>query len=106
MSDVWSIERLCGLQDVLGRRDVHLVWVGDEGFTVAHTDDERANLGRAEHELAACELHRWLLSLDGPPESVGLYVAVPHEPDAYSEPLGAAPWDLEPLSLEAARDDS
>ena len=28
------------------------------------------------------------------------------EPDAYSEPLGAAPWDLEPLALEAARDDS
>lgn len=89
-----TIEELKAVQREADLCDVHVVDVGPDGFTLAHTDEERAS----GEPLEACELHRWLSEeCDGPPEDPGIYVAFPHEPDAYSEPYGAAPWDLEPL---------
>lgn len=95
-----SIETLCALQRERGLTDVHLVDFDDRGFTIAHTDAERAAGG----DLEACELHQWALALDGPPVDAGVVcVAVPHEPDARSEDYGADPWDLHPLEPACPR---
>ena len=76
--------------------DMHLVDVGPNGFTLAHTDAERASGGSLED----CELHRWLSDeCDGPPVDPGVYVAFPHVVDAYSEVHGSDPWDLEPFEV-------
>lgn len=90
---VVTIEQVKAIQDRLNLRDQHLVWVGPASFVLAHTDEERA----APMDLVRCELHAWLEGLDGPPEEVGFYVARRHEPDAYSEPYLADPWDFEPI---------
>lgn len=88
-----NVESLRAIQRDMGLEMVHLVYVGERHFTVAHTDAERA----AAADLTECPLHEWLVGLAGPPEAVGIYTAVSHEPDAYSEPYGADPWDLDPL---------
>lgn len=75
----------------------HLVDVGETSFTVTHPLTERAD--GVMHE---CDLHRWMSEHDGPPAAPGRYVAVRHEPDAYSEPLHSPAWDLLPVA-EAAR---
>lgn len=90
-----TIDDLKALQRRLGILDQHVVWLGAGRFVIAHTDEERATI-----DLEDCDLHGWLHGLDGPPCEPGFYVAWPHEPDAYSEPYRADPWDLEPLSDE------
>ncbi len=72
--------------------DEHLVDVDEQGFTVTHPLTERA-----DGTMHLCDLHRWLREQDRAPGAPGRYRAVPHQPDAYSEPLGADPWDLEPV---------
>jgi hypothetical protein len=72
--------------------DDHLVDVDEHSFTVTHPLTERAD-GR----MHLCDLHQWLRGQDGPPVPPGLYRATPHQPDAYSEPLGADAWELEPV---------
>lgn len=92
-----SIDALKAEQARLGLTHVHLVHLAEEGFTIAHTDEERA----AAEPLEDCDLHRWLHGLDGPPADLGIWVAVPHVPDALQEPYGADPWSFEPVALLA-----
>lgn len=87
-----DLDELLALQRDHDLGHVHLVDVGPKDFRLAHTDRERARGENTE----ACPMHVWLHSLDGPPEEPGIYVMLPHEPDAYSEPYGADPYDLEP----------
>lgn len=90
-----GIDELRAIQRANDLGHVHLAYVGPTIFTLAHTDDERATL----HPLTDCALHQWASGLDGLPVQPGIYVATPHEPDQYSEPYGAAPWDFYPLTL-------
>lgn len=85
-----TIEDLKALQRQAGMNDRHLVYLGRDGFRIAHTDVERA----AIEPLTTCPLHEWLMSLDEAPAPPGIYVAWPHEPDAYSEPYGQGPWEF------------
>lgn len=89
-----SIDDLKALQARFNLCDVHIVWVGESWFVVAHTDEERATIS-----LKDCELHRWLHDLSGPPEKTGYYVVTPHKVDAYSEPYPVARFDFTPLDL-------
>jgi hypothetical protein len=95
-----EIEELKQIQVERGLGHVHLVWLGDseDGFTVAHTDAERAEFNLDGRHLDTCELVVFCMD-EGPfPEApVGVYIATPHEPDTYSEDYGAYPWDFEPL---------
>lgn len=60
-----SIESVVAEQARLKRKDNHLVYLGEDGFTMAHTDEERADI-----DLEDCPTHLWLeehgrkLSLD------------------------------------------
>ena len=83
------------LQRRLNLLDVHLCYVGESRFVIAHTDDERATI-----DLEDCELHGWLKDQDGPPEHVGYYIVTPHEVDAYSEPYPVARFDFTRLDEE------
>ena len=98
MTDTVSIDTLKMAQADLDLRHVHLVHLGHEGFTVAHTDEERAS-GKP---LETCDLHEWLNDQDGPPKRPGLYVATPHEADAYSEAYPVPRWDFHDLTDFAA----
>lgn len=94
-----SIEEAKDLQDRLKLRETHVIWLDEEGFTIAHTDIERATI-----PLEFCELHCWLVE-NGLPDEIdepGWYIAMPHESDAYSESFrgGACPWDFEPIMRE------
>lgn len=91
-----TIEELKSIQEERGMKDVHLAYLGEGYFTIAHTDEERATI-----ELRSCELHQWLNGLGGPPDVEfvpGIYVATPHQPDKVSEDYGSDPWDFELLS--------
>lgn len=55
----------------------HLVYIGEHGFRIAHTDEERAV--KDEVPLSECDLHYWLCSLDEAPASPGVYI--PHVND-------------------------
>lgn len=87
-----TISDLKAMQTRAKLDDVHVAWIGPDAFVLAHTDDERGSI-----DLDDCELHRWLDGLEDQPREIGYYVVVPHEPDAYSEPYGADPWDFHPL---------
>lgn len=92
-----TIEDLKALQARLDLRDVHVCWLGEAGFVIAHTDEERASI-----PLETCELHRWLTDLDLAPMPVGYYQAFRHDADADSESYGAYPWDFIPLETADA----
>lgn len=80
------IEELIRFQAECGRQDDHLVWIGEQRFTIAHTDEERAEGFDA---IIDCPLNDWMESWGGPPEEPGkVYIAVPYEDD----------WEL--LSLD------
>lgn len=83
------IEALKAVQRAFGLRDTHLVHLGEEGFTLAHTDDERAS----NVPLMACPLHLWLSAGSGPP--------VP-EPGLYVVPPAVDQWDFTPLMAAIA----
>lgn len=94
MSDTVSIDTLKMAQSDLGLCDYHLVHLGEQGFTIAHTDEERSEARGGGTPLDECDLHGWLNGLDGPPEDPGVYVALPHEVDAYSESYPVPRWDF------------
>jgi len=64
VAEVMEYQREAGLSHT------HVVWIGSDGFSIAHTDEERNTSG---FELWDCPIHEWLLSLDGPPVFPGLY---------------------------------
>jgi hypothetical protein len=66
-----TIELAKELQRTYGLQSHHLVWIGEDGFTIAHTDQERRDL----LSLEECALHLWLSLISGPPTSVGWHVA-------------------------------
>lgn len=94
-----TIEDLKALQARLDLRSMHVCWLGDTTFVIAHTDEERASI-----PLEDCELHQWLLDQDVAPMPVGYYRTFPRDSDADSESYGACPWDF--LPLEAGRIDT
>lgn len=51
-----TIQEVKELQAKYNIKHVHLVYLGFEGFVIAHTDEERAAL----EDLESCELHRFL----------------------------------------------
>lgn len=53
-----------------GLTDVHLVFIWEDEFFVAHTDEERAT----GEDLKECPTHQWLLSQAKAPVEVGVYV--------------------------------
>lgn len=62
---------------------VHLVWLGPNSFTIAHTDAERRNFGSMGWEdLEDCPLHQWLgdiYSGSARPAHFGVFVATRSE---------------------------
>lgn len=101
MSERLTIDALKQLQKRCGLTDVHLASLDEEGFTIAHTDHERATIN-----LEDCPIHEWLLGQDpdDPPAPPGLYEVIPYEPDTYSESLGYEPFELLPVKGAVARD--
>lgn len=84
-----KLAELIALQATHECQDRHLVYVGEDGFRIAHTDDERGN----GWPLTDCELHHWLRSLDEAPCRPGVY-------SAYRDETGqsAEDWDLVPFN--------
>lgn len=69
--DTPTIEDAKVLQKALGLTDRHLVWIGSEGWVIAHTDDER----ESGEDLEECWLHRAMEAYEEqPPVKVGYYV--------------------------------
>jgi len=64
-----TIDEVKDVQARLGYNNWHVVWLGESGFTIAHTDAERAT----GLPLWDCPLHGYLEGLDGPPRLPGLY---------------------------------
>jgi hypothetical protein len=96
-----TIDELRALQDREQLRDRHLVELRADGFTLAHTDQERLTVERGRGRLEDCAIHRWLTGWGGPAaldRAPGIYLLRRHVPDTYSEPLGAEPYELEPLT--------
>lgn len=99
-SDKPTIDEVKALQFSHNLSDIHLCWVGYDSFVLAHTDKERSSI-----DLEQCELHKWLLSRDLPPNNPGFYYIVrPHTLDTPSKPyvsrFSTVPWDFEPLYIE------
>jgi hypothetical protein len=70
-----TIEDVRELQSRIGRRDRHVIWFDEDGFVIAHTDEERASLAHLEE----CELHQRLWHSDWMPvTSPGHYL---HDPE-------------------------
>jgi hypothetical protein len=107
-----TVEEVKRVQREAGLLDVHLVYLsGPDGdpamrFWCAHTQEERDNgtvklTQDAPTEDGACDLHRWLVT-DARPNVLelegGYYIVTPHQPDAYSEPYHADPWDFFPVN--------
>lgn len=77
-----KITELKALQSRLNLGGVHLVWLGQHSFAIAHTDEERAT-----GDLGDCELHEWLTDCYKPPFDPGYYIVTPHELDSFNEPV-------------------
>lgn len=71
--DAPSVDDVKELQAKIGRRDWHVVWLGEQQFVIAHTDEERATI-----DLETCELHQRLKLADSRPvDQVGYYLYLP-----------------------------
>lgn len=66
-----TVEQAKSLQHLLFLRDTHVVWVGDDGFSIAHTDMER----EAGGELEECSFHLWMERREVRPVDPGWYSA-------------------------------
>lgn len=66
-----TLDELKQMQHELGLRNNHLVHIGHEQFTIAHTDTERAS----EEPLEQCPLHQWLESWEYNRVATGVYIA-------------------------------
>lgn len=64
-----TLEDLIDLQAERDIKDIHLVYIGDDGFRIAHTDSERAS----ETSLWECGLHEYLCGLDEALVEPGVY---------------------------------
>ncbi len=78
-----QIDKLKAIQRRLNLGGVHLVWLGEHGFAIAHTDEERATI-----DLHDCELHKRLGR--AAPEGTGYYIVTPN-------PDGGYGFDFTPL---------
>lgn len=70
-----SVEAVKDLQVGIGRQDYHVVWFDEDGFVMAHTDEERATI-----DLATCPLHLALVDsdeMDSIVPGIGYYVYFP-----------------------------
>lgn len=67
-----SIEQLKHLQKDANLEHTHLIYLSEDRFTIAHTDEERAS----GMNLEECSLHQTLLNEDGPFD-LGYFVALP-----------------------------
>lgn len=94
------VEELKAWQRVRGLGEVHLLSIEAGGFTLAHTDEERAASEAAGPPLMDCPLHQWLTSLGEPPVGPGLYIATrtPHDPVSDSFRGDACEWDFQPMN--------
>lgn len=74
-----TIEELVAEQARIGAGADHLVWIDEDKWVCAHTDDERAE---GIEDLVDCPLNDWLEEWGAPPEKPGhIYVVVPYEDD-------------------------
>jgi Family of unknown function (DUF6085) len=68
-----SIEDMKALQRKLKKPDYHFIWFDEEGFVMAHTDEERA-----AGDLESCPLHQRLQAArEMPVGSPGYYMHLP-----------------------------
>lgn len=67
-----SIEDLKKIQADESLLDVHVVYLSEARFVIAHTDNER----KSGMDLQHCKLHQWLVNSDFPPmlDEEGYYV--------------------------------
>lgn len=86
-----DIETVKAIQKRNNLGHVHVVWLGKDGFVLAHTDEERATLGMT---LEHCRVHKYLSELSGNPRQLGYCIVVPHEVDAYSESYPVREFDI------------
>lgn len=70
-----SIKTLKSIQRDLGLGSNHVVYLGEKGFAIAHTDEERA----CKTPLHECGLHLYLCCMESPPRLPGLYRVVANE---------------------------
>lgn len=90
-----TLEEVIAYQAAHDLGHVHVAWLGDTGFHLAHTATERA----AGLNTEACDVHCWLAADEPDPDAIGhLVVITPRFTDAYSEDYMAAPYDIEPVS--------
>ena len=80
-----NLEQLITVQRLSQLGNVHLAYIGEHGFLIAHTDFERDQ----NIPLQMCHLHQWLENRAGPPAPVGVYIAT-NEQDG---------WQLQSLDL-------
>jgi len=67
-----EISELRVLQDERGLNDTHIIWLGPDRFTIAHTDEERAS----GMDLEECDLHMAALGMpDVLEQNRGVYTA-------------------------------
>lgn len=68
-----TIEELIAVQTSIDSGHVHIVYISEKGWVIAHTDDERAEGFDA---LLDCDLNDWLESFETQPVPTGIYAAV------------------------------
>lgn len=74
-----TIDEIVKLQANMGLGDAHLVWLGETGFAIAHTNAERY-LAKADGDMALtdCPLHLRLAAMarymQAPPQTLGVFV--------------------------------
>lgn len=86
-----TITELKALQERLGRLDAHVAYIGETGFTVAHTQEERDG----EFELEECPLHYWLSNANRPPFPPGYYIVTGHfDMRAQPDPEADTGWNF------------
>lgn len=80
-----TIEEVMAEQVRLNSLHIHIVWIGSEKFSVAHTEWEREE---GFEVMQDCELVDWLADFPGPPVPTGLYAAVEDDQES---------WELIPV---------
>ena len=97
-----TLEELLKVQHDRGLTDVHLVYMDDLGFCIAHTRAERNAVANGEMDsLEACPLHVALdelgMAVEGFEEKVVVAVAVPHDPVSQSFRSDDTGWGFTPV---------
>jgi hypothetical protein len=85
-----SIDAVKAVQRAEDLCDVHVVYLDCDGFTIAHTDAERAEEQAGGRILEECKLHHHIGRLGRPPaENCGLFVVWERNETWEFEPLDA-----------------